>query len=123
MSMVSIFTLSCSSKKEETPKESNVMLTEPEAASANTEAGGNGKSLITASDCMTCHKDDAKLIGPSYKEVAAKYENTPENIDLLADKIIKGGQGVWGEVPMAPHPNISKEDAKKMAQYIMTLKK
>ena len=122
MVVIGAWSLSCA-KKQEIPAESNVMLTEPEKTSAVADAGSNGKSLIMASDCMTCHKDDAKLIGPSYQEVAAKYENTPANIDLLAEKIIKGGQGVWGEVPMAPHPNITKEDAQKMSQYIMTLKK
>ena len=82
-----------------------------------------GLELIGKSDCLTCHKVGDKLIGPSYREVAEKYENTEENITMLAGKIIKGGQGVWGAVPMTAHPAISEDDAKAMVKYIMLLKK
>ena len=82
-----------------------------------------GLELIGKSDCLTCHKVGDKLIGPSYKEVAAKYEKSDENINMLADKIIKGGQGVWGSIPMTPHPSISTDDAKAMVKYILLLKK
>jgi len=78
--------------------------------------------LVGKSDCLTCHKVNDKLIGPSYKEVAAKYEPTEENISMLASKIIKGGKGVWGEVPMTPHPQVSEEDAKAMVKYVLLLK-
>lgn len=84
--------------------------------------GKDGKALIEGSDCRTCHKDDAKLIGPSYKDVAKKYENNEKNIKLLGEKVLKGGQGVWGEIPMAGHPNLSLEDAEAMVKYILTLK-
>lgn len=79
-----------------------------------------GYALITGSDCLSCHKDNEKLVGPSYAEVAAKYSE--KDLELLADKIVNGGSGNWGQVPMAPHPNISKEDAKKMVEYILSLK-
>ena len=82
----------------------------------------DGKALIEASDCRTCHKDNEKLIGPAYKEVAKKYENNSKNISMLAEKILKGGQGVWGEIPMAGHPNLSKEDAEAMVEYILSMK-
>ncbi|HCL04990.1 MAG TPA: cytochrome c class I [Chitinophagaceae bacterium] len=82
-----------------------------------------GLELIGKSDCLTCHKVGDKLIGPSYKEVAAKYENTEENITMLAGKIIKGGQGVWGSVPMTAHPAVTEDDAKAMVKYIFLLKK
>jgi cytochrome c len=82
-----------------------------------------GLALVAQSDCLTCHKVEEKNIGPAYREVAAKYENTPENITMLAGKIVKGGTGVWGEVPMTPHPQISQEDAEKMVKYILLLKK
>jgi len=82
----------------------------------------DGKALIEASDCRTCHKDDAKLIGPAYKEVAAKYPSNEANIKKLAEKIIKGGQGNWGEIPMAGHPNVSQEDAEAMVKYILSMK-
>lgn len=81
-----------------------------------------GLELVGKSDCLTCHKVNDKLIGPSYKDVANKYEATEENISMLASKIIKGGKGVWGEIPMTPHPQISEEDAKAMVKYVLLLK-
>ncbi|MFZ6022896.1 MAG: c-type cytochrome [Bacteroidota bacterium] len=100
----------------------------PVATTASDDLSSNpdyvkGLELIGKSDCLTCHKVGDKLIGPSYKEVAAKYENTDENITLLAGKIIKGGQGVWGSVPMTAHPAVTEEDAKAMVKYIFLLKK
>ena len=82
-----------------------------------------GMSLVAGSDCLTCHKVSEKNIGPSYKDVAAKYENTDENIELLASKIMKGGGGVWGAIPMTAHANIKQEDAEAMVKYILLLKK
>lgn len=82
-----------------------------------------GLTLIAKSDCLTCHKTDTKNIGPAYKEVAAKYENTEENVSLLASKVIKGGAGVWGQIPMTPHPALSEADAKQMIKYVMLLRK
>lgn len=81
-----------------------------------------GKALIDDQDCKTCHKEDTKLVGPGYKEIAAKYPNNDETIEMLADKVIKGGAGNWGEVAMLPHPSLPKEDAKEMVTYIMSLK-
>ena len=118
-----LFLVSCS-KKEEPVKESNVMLPEPTEQTAATAAATpeeEGKALIAGSDCLTCHKEDAKLVGPSYQEIAAKY--TEADIDMLADKIINGGSGVWGEIPMSAHAGMDKENAKKMVKYILTLKK
>ena len=92
------------------------------AAPAPAAAGKDGKALIAGSDCLTCHKEDAKLIGPAYKDVAKKYENNDKNVKMLAEKILKGGQGVWGEIPMAGHPNLSPEDAEAMVKYILSLK-
>lgn len=123
--LVGLAVLSCS-KKENTATESNVMLEEPSATAASTDSaattpGAEGLALIKGADCLSCHKEDAKLVGPSYQEVAAKY--TEADIDKLADKIINGGKGVWGEVPMTPHAGMSKDNAKKMVEYILTLKK
>lgn len=92
------------------------------------EAGGSaadedpvakGLSLIEGSDCLTCHKTDEALIGPSYKDVAAKY--TEEDLDYLAEKIIEGGKGVWGEIPMSGHPSLDVEDAKTMVKFILSV--
>ncbi|HJU46083.1 MAG TPA: c-type cytochrome, partial [Chitinophagaceae bacterium] len=73
-----------------------------------------GLELIGQSDCLTCHKIDDISTGPSYRDIANKYESNKENISLLAGKIIKGGAGVWGPVPMTPHPDLSKKDAEQM---------
>ena len=82
-----------------------------------------GLALIAGSDCLTCHKTSEKLIGPAYKDVAAKYEATESNIKMLASKVIKGGTGVWGAIPMTPHPQIKEEDAEAMVKYVLLLKK
>ncbi len=81
-----------------------------------------GKELIAKNDCLTCHKDHEKLVGPAYKDVAAKYASDPNAIEVLAEKVMKGGTGVWGQVPMAAHPNLSKEDAVALVKYIMLIK-
>ena len=81
-----------------------------------------GLDLIKNSDCATCHKIDEKLIGPAFRDIANKYPNTPETIDTLAHKIIKGGQGNWGSIPMAAHDKLSIEDAKSLAKYVLLLK-
>ena len=82
-----------------------------------------GLALIAGSDCLTCHKVAEKNIGPAYQDVAAKYENTDDNIEMLAGKIIKGGSGNWGAIPMTAHANLSQEDAEAMVKYILLLKK
>lgn len=81
-----------------------------------------GKNLISKSDCLACHQLKTKVVGPAYTAVAAKYPATGANIDKLAEKIIKGGAGAWGQMPMSPHPQIAEADAKKMVKYILSLK-
>ena len=81
-----------------------------------------GLNLIAKSDCFTCHKLRDASTGPAYGAVAAKYENNEANVNMLANKVIAGGQGVWGQIPMAAHPNLNKEDAKAMVKYILLLK-
>lgn len=81
-----------------------------------------GLNLIATSDCLTCHQINTKLQGPAYAEIAKKYEPTDENITLLAGKIIKGGSGVWGQVPMLAHPDIPEDEAKAMVKYVLSLK-
>jgi cytochrome c len=82
-----------------------------------------GLEKVKGSDCTGCHQVERKLIGPSYADVAAKYENTEENVTILAQKVIAGGVGVWGEIPMAAHPNLTEEDAKDMVRYVLLLRK
>ena len=80
-----------------------------------------GFRLIARSDCKTCHNTYVKTIGPSYMEIAKKYPNTPENRAMLAQKVILGGAGVWGEVLMSAHPDLPETDALAMVEYIMNL--
>ena len=107
--------------------ESQPAATEEQTAPATDDISSNpdyqkGLELIANADCLTCHKVDEKSVGPAYKDVAAKYEATEANISMLADKIIHGGQGVWGTVPMTPHPDLSKADAEQMVKYVLLLK-
>jgi len=82
-----------------------------------------GEKLINKSDCIGCHNKVNKIIGPSYTEIAKKYPATEKNINYLADKIIKGGTGVWGTMPMTAHATLKPADAKLMVKYILSLKK
>ena len=83
----------------------------------------DGKALIEGSDCRTCHKDDTKLIGPAYQDVAKKYAGQADAVASLAKKVMAGGTGVWGQIPMAAHPNLSQADAEAMVTYILSMKK
>jgi cytochrome c len=83
-----------------------------------------GLALVAKSDCLTCHKVDEPLTGPTYRSVANKYAGMSDTIVThLAGKIIKGGAGVWGQVFMTPHPALSQQDAEDMVRYILLLKK
>ncbi len=82
-----------------------------------------GLEKLKASDCTSCHMVERKIVGPSYAEVAAKYESSEENVNMLAAKVIAGGVGVWGEIAMPAHPGLSEEDAKDMVRYVLLLKK
>lgn len=78
--------------------------------------------LATAKNCMACHAVATKLVGPSYKDVAAKYAGQKDAVDKLAAKIIKGGSGVWGPVPMPANAQVNADEAKKLAAWVMTQK-
>ncbi|WP_411881003.1 c-type cytochrome [Polaromonas sp. YR568] len=78
--------------------------------------------LATAKNCMACHAIDKKLVGPSYKDVAAKYAGQKDAADKLAAKIIKGGSGVWGPVPMPANAQVNPEEAKKLAAWVLATK-
>jgi glucose/arabinose dehydrogenase/cytochrome c551/c552 len=82
-----------------------------------------GKTMIETLDCKACHKEAERSIGPGYKEVAKKYSaKKAADVDHLVNKIINGGSGVWGEVAMPAHPSITKDDAKKIVSYVLSLK-
>ena len=78
--------------------------------------------LAKQKNCLACHAADKKVIGPAYKDVAAKYAGQKDASDKLAQKIIKGGSGVWGAVPMPANPQVNEADAKALATWIMGIK-
>lgn len=78
--------------------------------------------LATAKNCMACHAVATKLVGPSYKDIAAKYADQKDAVDKLSAKIVKGGAGVWGPVPMPANAQVSADDAKKLSTWVLTQK-
>ena len=80
------------------------------------------QALATSKNCMACHAVDKKLVGPSYKEVATKYAADKGAADKLAAKIVKGGAGVWGAVPMPANAQVNDADAKKLAAWVLATK-
>src|SRR3546814_13620359 len=70
-----------------------------------------GEVLIAYSDCAICHREDAKVRGPAFQDIAARYPRNEEYIRLLALQVIGGGRGTWGSAVMSPHPDLPLEDA------------
>ena len=73
-------------------------------------------------NCMACHAVDKKVLGPAFKDVAAKYAGQKDAADMLADKVVKGGAGVWGNIPMPANPQVTAAEAKQLVGWILTLK-
>ncbi len=80
------------------------------------------QALATAKNCMSCHTMEKKLVGPSYKEVAAKYAGQKDAVDKLAGKILKGGSGVYGAIPMPANTQVSEAEAKALAAWVLSVK-
>ena len=76
-------------------------------------------ALATSKNCMACHAVDKKLVGPSYKDIATKYAGQADAVDKLAGKVLKGGSGAWGPVPMPANAQINDADAKKLVTWIL----
>ena len=76
-------------------------------------------ALATTKNCMACHAVDKKLVGPSYKDIATKYAGQADAVDKLAGKVVKGGSGAWGPVPMPANAQINDADAKKLVAWIL----
>ena len=79
-------------------------------------------ALATAKNCTACHAIDKKVVGPAYKDVAAKYAGQKDAVDKLSAKIMKGGSGVWGPVPMPANTQVNEAEAKKLAAWVLSLK-
>ncbi|WP_290707674.1 c-type cytochrome [Flavihumibacter sp. CACIAM 22H1] len=85
-------------------------------------AAQRGEVLIAYADCYTCHALEHRAKGPAFKDIAARYPVNKGYISLLAQRIILGGSGAWGNPVMTPHPALSKADAELMVSYILSLK-
>lgn len=113
-SLLFVYLIACNSSKK-TAGKSVIVVNEAEYA--------EGLRLVANSNCLTCHRVQEPLTGPTYMDIAKRYQLTFDNVDKLAKKIINGGNGSWGQVPMIPHPELSKADAKTIVKYILSLKK
>lgn len=80
------------------------------------------REALTKNACTACHNEETKVVGPAYKDVAAKYKDDPEAAKKLFDKIRAGGQGTWGEIPMPPQTTISDDDLKLVVDFILSIK-
>ncbi len=80
------------------------------------------EALAKSKNCMACHAVDKKLVGPSYKDVAKKYAGNAKAVEMLAAKIVKGGSGVWGAIPMPANPQVNPAEATKLATWVMSQK-
>ena len=87
-----------------------------------THAMADGLALAKKNACMACHQVDKKLVGPAYKDVAAKYRGDKTAEARLVKKVKDGGSGVWGAIPMPPHPQMSDADIKTIVHWILSLK-
>jgi cytochrome c len=102
----------------------NVAVKESKEDYTNTKEYREGLALVTKNKCLTCHAIDQTITGPPYAEIGKKYMSWPDTIvPHLARKVISGGAGVWGQIFMTPHPNLSQEDAETMVRYILLLGK
>jgi len=91
-------------------------------SAASTGSVWADQALAQAKNCMGCHAVANKVVGPGFKEVAAKYKSDKTAADKLASKIIQGGAGAWGAVPMPANPRVSEADAKKLAAWVLSQK-
>lgn len=80
------------------------------------------QALATSKNCMACHAVDKKLVGPAFKDVAKKYAGDKTAAEKLAAKVVKGGSGVWGPVPMPANPQVNEAEAKKLVTWILAQK-
>jgi cytochrome c len=100
----------------------SLTLTATVLAAATSLPAFASQELAQKKNCMACHATDKKLVGPSYKDVAKKYAGQKDAVDKLAVKVVKGGSGVWGAVPMPANPQVSEAEAKQLVQWVLGLK-
>lgn len=78
--------------------------------------------MARAKNCMACHAVDRRMVGPTFRDIAARYAGQAGAVDRLTQKTLRGGSGVWGPVPMPPSPNVSEAEARQLAAWILTLR-
>ncbi|MFZ5558349.1 MAG: c-type cytochrome [Pseudomonadota bacterium] len=88
-------------------------------ATGAVKAAEDAKALAQKSGCMACHAEDKKLVGPSMKDIAAKYKGQKDAVATLSTKVKKGGAGNWGQIPMPPHPQVKDDDIKKLVEWYL----
>jgi cytochrome c len=89
---------------------------------AATSVMADGLALAKANICLACHAVDKKLVGPAFKDVAAKYADRKDAVEYLTKKIKSGGASVWGPIPMPAQAQLSDAQAKELAQWVLTAK-
>lgn len=92
------------------------------ALAISTDAAVADADMVKKYNCVACHHNDRKMVGPAFKDIAAKYTTESGAAEKLAKKIKEGGVGVWGQMPMPPQPQVSDADALALAKYVLTIK-
>ena len=90
------------------------------AGAANTAYAQDAAKLAAEKACMACHAIDNKVVGPGYKDVAAKYKGNAKAEAMLVQKVIKGGSGVWGQIPMPPNASLKEDEAKLLVKWVLS---
>ncbi|MEW8205393.1 MAG: c-type cytochrome [Candidatus Thiodiazotropha taylori] len=93
----------------------------PAAAPAPAAPSGDALAVATSSGCMACHQVETKVVGPAYKEVAAKYKGDAAALEMLVGKVKAGGVGTWGQIPMPPHAHVSDENIRTVVGWILSM--
>jgi cytochrome c len=99
--------------------EANKTAAAAPASTATAKPTGNVEAILKANGCIACHGVTAKVVGPAYRDVAAKYRGKADGQAYLVKKMREGGSGVWGAVPMPPQANLKDADAQAIAQWIL----
>ena len=90
--------------------------------SAGAAQAADEEALAKSKNCLACHAIDKKLVGPAYKDIAKKYAGQKDAEAKLSEKVIKGGKGVWGEIPMPPNTTVTPAESTKLVKWILSLK-
>lgn len=118
----------CGNNNDKTTTKDTAATSSTGTTSTGDATSDKALELIGSSDCTTCHRlheaSSGSSIGPAYDQVAAKYNPAADStVDRIVKKVISGGSGIWGTVPMTPHPALKADDVKTMVTYILSLKK